>query len=58
MIHADVARGAGLINQAAVTADQDGQLAAVLSDGVVLLSLGLLLCLRDLQAALIDRELS
>jgi len=58
MIHADVAKGATLIRQAVTAADQEGQLAAVLSDGVVLLSLGLLLCLRDLQMALIDQELS
>jgi hypothetical protein len=57
-IHADVARGATLISQAAATAEQHGQLASALPDAVVLLSLGMLLCLRDLQMHLIDRELS
>ena len=58
MIHVDVAKGATLIRQAATAADQHGQLPAALPDAVVLLSLGLLLCLRDLQMGLIDRELS
>jgi hypothetical protein len=58
MIHSDVARGATLIRQAATEAEQHGQLAMALPDAVVLLSLGLLLCLRDLQMHLIDRELS
>ena len=58
MIHTDVARGATLIRQAAETAEQHGQLASALPDAVVLLSLGMLLCLRDLQMHLIDRELS
>jgi len=57
MIHSDVAKGATLIRQAATAADQEGQLAAVLSDGVVLLSLGLLLALRDLQMGVVEREL-
>ena len=57
MIHSDVAKGATLIREAATTADRYGQLPAALPDAVVLLSLGLLLALRDLQMALIDREL-
>jgi hypothetical protein len=58
MIHADLAEGADLINQASIAADKHGQLPAALPDAVVLLSLGLLLALRDLQMGLIDRELS
>lgn len=57
MIHADVAKGATLIREAATAADRYGQLPAALPDAVVLLSLGLLLALRDLQMGLIDREL-
>ena len=57
-IHADVARGATLIRQAAETAEQHGQLASALPDAVVLLSLGMLLALQDLQVAVINRELS
>ena len=58
MINADVARGATLIRQAATAAEQHGQLAMALPDAVVLLSLGLLLAMRDLQMHLIERELS
>lgn len=58
MINTDVARGAALISQAATAAEQHGQLATALPDAVVLLSLGLLLAMRDLQMHLIERELS
>lgn len=58
MIHPDVARGAATIRMAASTADQYGQLPAALPDAVVLLSLGLLLALRDMQMRLAIRELS
>lgn len=58
MIHPDVARGAAAIQMAASTADQYGQLPAALPDAVVLLSLGLMLALRDMQMRLAIQELS
>ena len=56
-IHPDVARGATAINQAAQVAEQHGQLATALPDVVVLMSLGLMLALRDLQLLVISQEL-
>jgi hypothetical protein len=58
MIHPDLNRGAEAIAETVAVAERLGQLPAALPDAVVLMNIGLFITLRELQAHLIDQELS
>lgn len=58
MINPDTQRGAQAIADTAATADEIGQLPCVVGDLAVLMGTGLFITLRELQAHLIDLELS
>ncbi|NBN87953.1 MAG: hypothetical protein EBV32_02540 [Proteobacteria bacterium] len=58
MINADTARAATAISDAVLTAEQLGELPAALPDALRLLTVGLVITMRELQLYALDLELA